>query len=103
MIGIAICGVICGADGWTEIEEFGRAKQEWLGQFLELPNGIPSDPFGRVFARVLPGEFQRSFQRWIQASQTVTVGEVVAIDGKMLRRSYDRPPPRREAFSRLFS
>jgi hypothetical protein len=51
IIVIAICGVICGADSWVEIEEFGRAKQEWLKGFLELPNGIPShDTFGRVFA-----------------------------------------------------
>lgn len=91
IVGLSICGVLCGADGWTEIEEFGQAKQEWLHTFLELPNGIPShDTIGRVFARLLPGEFQRSFQSWIQAIRTVTEGQVIPIDGKTLRRSYDR-------------
>jgi predicted transposase YbfD/YdcC len=91
IVGLSICGVICGADGWTDIEEFGHAKEEWLRTFLELPNGIPShDTLGRVFARVLPGEFQQSFQRWIQAISTVTEGQIISIDGKTLRRSYDR-------------
>lgn len=91
IVGLSICGVICGADGWTEIEEFGHAKQKWLQTFLELPNGIPShDTIGRVFARLLPGEFQRSFQSWIQAISTVTGGQIISIDGKTLRRSYDR-------------
>jgi predicted transposase YbfD/YdcC len=91
IVGLSICGVICGADGWTEIEEFGHAKQDWLQKFLELPNGIPShDTIGRIFARVLPGQFQRSFQRWIQSISTLTEGQVIAIDGKTLRRSYDR-------------
>lgn len=91
IIGVSICGVICGADGWTEIEEFGQAKEDWLRTFLELPNGIPShDTIGRVFARLLPGELQQSFQSWIQTISTVTQGEVIAIDGKTLRRSYDR-------------
>jgi predicted transposase YbfD/YdcC len=91
IVGLSICGVICGADGWTDIEEFGHAKEEWLRTFLGLPNGIPShDTLGRVFARVLPGEFQQSFQRWIQAISTVTEGQIISIDGKTLRRSYDR-------------
>lgn len=91
IVGLSICGVICGADGWTELEEFGHAKEAWLRTFLELPNGIPShDTIGRVFARLLPGEFQRSFQSWIQAIGTVTEGQIIAIDGKTLRRSYDR-------------
>ena len=52
---IAICAVICGADGWVDVEEFGTTKQAWLTTFLELPNGIPShDTFGRVFARIDP-------------------------------------------------
>ena len=83
--------VICGADGWTEIEEFGHAKQDWLQKFLELPNGIPShDTIGRVFSRLLPGQFQRSFQSWITSISTLTEGQVIAIDGKTLRHSYDR-------------
>ncbi|MBN2117040.1 MAG: ISAs1 family transposase [Anaerolineales bacterium] len=91
IVGLSICGVICGADRWTEIEEFGHAKQSWLQTFLELPNGIPShDTIGRVFARLLPGEFQRSFQSWIQSISTGTEGQIISIDSKTFRRSYDR-------------
>lgn len=88
---IAICGVICGADGWTEIEEFGHAKEAWLREMLELPNGIPShDTFGRVFARLDPEEFQEHFMQWVQAVEQITAGQVVALDGKTARRSHDR-------------
>ena len=88
---IAICAVICGADSWVEIETFGNARYEWLKGFWELPNGIPShDTFGRVFARVSAVAFQRCFASWIQAVFTMTHGQVIAIDGKTLRRSYDR-------------
>jgi predicted transposase YbfD/YdcC len=87
---IAICGVICGADGWVGLEEFGEAKIEWLSTILELPHGIPShDTFGRVFARLDPDQFQRCFLSWVQAVCEVTEGEVVAVDGKTLRRSKD--------------
>lgn len=88
---IAICAVICGADGWTDVEAFGRAKHEWLKTFLELPNGIPShDTFGRLFARLDPEQFSACFLRWIEAVRTKTAGEVVAIDGKVSRHSFDR-------------
>jgi len=90
IIVIAICGVICGADSWVDIEHFGRAKADWLAQFLELENGIPAhDTFGRVFARLDPEEFQAGFVSWIQAVSKITAGEIVAIDGKQLRRSHD--------------
>jgi predicted transposase YbfD/YdcC len=88
---IAICAVICGADSWEDIESYGHAKQEWLRAFLELPNGIPShDTFARVFARLKPKEFQRCFLNWIAAVKEATNGQVVSIDGKQSRRSYDR-------------
>jgi predicted transposase YbfD/YdcC len=91
IIVIAICAVICGADGWVAVEEFGKAKKKWLSTFLELPNGIPShDTFGRVFARLDPEAFQRSFINWVQAISDITQGEVIAIDGKKLRRSHDK-------------
>ncbi len=87
---IAICGVICGAEGWVEIEEFGKAKEMWLKELLELPNGIPShDTFGRVFARLDPKQFEASFFAWVQSLHERITG-VIAIDGKTLRRSHDQ-------------
>lgn len=88
---IAICAVICGADTWVEIEEWGITKVTWLQTFLELPNGIPShDTFGRVFAAVDPAHFQQCFLAWVQSIAPVTTGQVVALDGKTVRRSHDR-------------
>lgn len=88
---IALCGAICGADTWVDIELFGQAKEEWFKTFLELPNGIPShDTFGEVFARLDPEAFQQRFVQWVQAIAGVTAGQVVAIDGKTVRRSHDR-------------
>lgn len=88
---IAICGVICGAETWVDIEEFGQSKEAWLRRFLELPNGIPShDTFGRVFAQIKPEEFRQCFISWVQALREITQGEIIAIDGKTLRRSFDK-------------
>ncbi len=88
---IAICAVICGADGWSDIELFGKNKRGWLKKFLELPNGIPShDTFGRVFALMEPEEFRRSFMEWVQAINELTQGQVIAVDGKQLRGSGDK-------------
>jgi predicted transposase YbfD/YdcC len=88
---IAICAVICGADSWEDVEAFGHAKIEWLSTFLELPNGIPShDTFNRVFARLDAEQFQASFLNWMSAVSEVIGGQVIAIDGKVLRRSHDR-------------
>ena len=90
IIVISILAVICGAEGWVDIENFGKSKIDWLKSFLELPNGIPShDTFGRVFSLIDPEEFQKSFQSWIQSIREFTKGEVVAIDGKQLRGSKD--------------
>lgn len=91
IITIALCAVICGAESWVEMEQFGRAKQRWLTQFLPLANGIPShDTFGRVFARLDPGQFEQCFLSWVQTLASRSAGQVVAIDGKTLRRSHDR-------------
>lgn len=88
---IAICAVICGADGWSDMELFGKNKKDWLKTFLELPKGIPShDTFGRVFAKIKPDEFQKRFIAWVQAIEKLTAGQVIAMDGKKLRRSHDQ-------------
>jgi predicted transposase YbfD/YdcC len=90
IVTIAICGVICDADGWVDIENYGTAKYDWLKTFLALPNGIPShDTFGRVFARIDPTQFQNCFIRWMRNIYRLTNGEVVPIDGKTLRHSFD--------------
>ena len=91
IIAIAICGVIANADSFEHIAEFGRAKYEWLRGFLELPHGIPSsDTFERVFARIDPVEFKACFMEWIQVISQLTGGEIIAVDGKTLRRSHDK-------------
>ena len=88
---IAICGVICGAETWVDIENFGKAKLPWFETFLDLPNGIPShDTFGRVFNRLDAEQFQRCFLSWMQAVSGVFKGQIVPIDGKTLRRSHDK-------------
>jgi len=88
---IAICAVIAGADNWEDVEEFGKVRLEWFKTFLELPNGIPShDTFNRVFARLDPEQFQTSFLSWMRAVSQILGGQVIAIDGKVVRRSHDR-------------
>jgi predicted transposase YbfD/YdcC len=88
---ITLCAVLAGADEWTEIAEFGRIKQEWFKTFLELPSGIPShDTFGRVFSKIRPEEFEKCFLDWVHAAFQNIAPQVVAIDGKTLRHSYDR-------------
>ena len=87
---IAILAVICGANGWVGIETYGQAKYKWLKKFLALPNGIPShDTFARVFTRLNPEQLQESFLSWVSTVSRVSEGEVIAIDGKTVRRSYD--------------
>src|SRR5713226_6063035 len=86
---IAILAVICGEEGWVDIEAFGNAKEEWLKTFFEMPNGIPShDTFGRVFARIDPQQFEQCFLTWVRGVTEKLTG-VIAIDGKTLRRSHD--------------
>jgi predicted transposase YbfD/YdcC len=87
---IAICATVGGAEGWEDFELFGNCKLDWFKSFLELPNGIPSpDTFRRVFARLDPIQFQQAFLGWVRSVTHLTDGEVVAIDGKQLRRSHD--------------
>ena len=90
IIAIAICAVTCGADSWLEVAEYGETREEWLKTFLELPNGIPShDTFGRVFALLDAKAFEASFTAWAHDIAALTMGQVIAIDGKTIRRSYD--------------
>jgi predicted transposase YbfD/YdcC len=87
---IAICAVICGADDFVAIAEFGRAKKKFLTRILDLSAGIPShDRFNAIFRAIKPAEFEKCLLRWITALHEVTDGQVVAIDGKTLRRSFD--------------
>jgi predicted transposase YbfD/YdcC len=91
IIAIAILGILCGADGWVGVETYGKAKEEWLRSFLELPNGIPShDTFGRIFSRLDPEILESNFQSWIKTIAGKLGLEIVAIDGKSLNGSYDR-------------
>ena len=91
IITIAICTFLCGGEGFTDMEEFGHSRREWLAIFLELPHGNPSHgTFGKVFARLAPAAFATCFERWVRASLKHLAGEVVAVDGKRLRHSYDK-------------
>jgi len=91
ILAIAICAVVCGADSWVDVEEFGQAKEGWLRTFLELPNGIPShDTFGDVFSCLDGEQFEACFRRWMQGISQLRPGEVIAIDGKTLGRSHDK-------------
>jgi predicted transposase YbfD/YdcC len=91
IITIAICAVICGAEGWVDMELFGKSKLPWLKTFLELPNGIPShDTFGRVFARIDAQEFQLAFYEWVWAVNDIMQGQIINLDGKQLRGSKDK-------------
>lgn len=91
VVTIALCGVICGAESWVEIAQFGQAKADWFATFLDLPHGIPShDTFGRVFAQLDARQFEACFADWMRAVAEVLPAQVIALDGKTVRRSHDR-------------
>ena len=88
---IAILSIIAGGEGWEDMEEYGIAKEEWLRDFLELPNGIPSDDtFRRVFERIQPASLEKCLNSWLKTLMDSLQGEIIPIDGKNLRGSYDR-------------
>ena len=90
IIVLAVCAVICGADGWVEVETFAASKLSWFKTFLDLPSGVPShDTFGRVFAALNPDAFERCFIAWTQGVAQVSGGRLVAFDGKAIRRSFE--------------
>jgi predicted transposase YbfD/YdcC len=91
IIVIAICALICGAEGWTDIENFGNSKLVWLKSFLALPNGVPShDTFGRVFSLLDAQQFQLAFYEWVWAVNQIVHGQIINIDGKRLNGSEDK-------------
>jgi predicted transposase YbfD/YdcC len=91
IIAIAILAVLSGADSWVAIETYAQAKQEWLQEFLALPNGIPShDTIARVFAKLDPQAFEQCFQRWVESITYAVGAQVIPIDGKTIRQSFDR-------------
>jgi predicted transposase YbfD/YdcC/predicted DNA-binding protein (UPF0251 family) len=91
VIVIGICAVISGADDFVAMAEFGRVKRKFLEQFLDLSAGIPShDRFNAIFAALKPAEFEKCLLSWITSLHQVTAGQVIAIDGKTLRRSFDQ-------------
>ena len=88
---IGICTLLCGAESFDDMEDFGHAKRDWLKTFLELSARIPShDTFNRVFAALDPRRFQECFVRWTQSLRTAISGEIVAIDGRALRRAMNK-------------
>jgi len=88
---IAILATICGAEYFTQMEEFGKTNRPWLATFLELKNGIPAhDTFARVFAAIKPAAFQARFLQWVQAIAELGAGEIIAVDGKTARRSHNK-------------
>lgn len=90
LVTIAVCAVISGAESWVEVAQWGRIKQDWLADWLDLPHGIPThDTFGRVFARIDPAQFEAGFLRWVQTVAQTAEPEVIALDGKTIRRSGD--------------
>lgn len=91
IIGISIIAVIGSAEGWEDIEEFCRSKESWLRNFFELRNGIPShDTISRVFQRIDSEEFEECFMEWVSSLREDSGSEVIAFDGKTVRRSFDR-------------
>lgn len=88
---LTILAVICGADSWVDVEEFGKAKEDWLKTFLELPNGIPShDTIGDLFSRLSTREFEACFLSWVNSLVTSSGGDIIPIDGKTARRSHNK-------------
>ena len=88
---IAVCAVVCGAEGWEDIEEYGMAHAKWFADILDLPYGIPGhDTFRRVLSRLDPEELTRCFIAWTEALSETSGGAIVSIDGKTLRHSFDR-------------
>ena len=86
---IAVCAVIAGAESWVDIADYGQAKKDWLRTFLSLPEGIPShDAFRRIFSILDPATFELHFSQWVSGFHAPQDRDVIAIDGKTVRRSF---------------
>ena len=86
---VTLCGVICGCEGWEDLEEFGETKLDFFRNYLSFEHGAPSDDTYRRFFRAIdPEQFKKCFVDWVNAFQDLN-RDVVAIDGKTLRHSYD--------------
>ena len=91
VIVLCVCAVVSGAEGWNDIEEFGRAKLEWLRRYVPLANGIPvDDTIARIISALSVGGFQDCFMSWMEDVVKLSNGEIIAVDGKTQRRSHDR-------------
>lgn len=90
IVTISLCAVMCGADDFVSIALWARTKKKWLAKFMDLSAGIPShDRFNAVLAAIKPTEFQQCLLSWITALHEISAGQIVAVDGKTLRRSFD--------------
>lgn len=90
IVAISLCAVVAGADDFVAIAKWARSKRDWLDQFLDLSNGIPShDRFNAILGALNPYEFERCLLSWVSALHEITDGQIIAIDGKTLRRSFD--------------
>ena len=91
MVFVALTASICGADGWTDMERLAKAKIDWFRRYIKLEHGVPShDTFGRVFSQLDTGEFLASMHHWVDQFAESLNGHGVAIDGKVLRGSFDQ-------------
>ena len=91
IVAIALCATIAGADDFVAIADWARQKKDWLAEFLDLSSGIPShDRFNAIFRALKPEQFDRCLVSWITELHEVAVGQVVPIDGKTMRQSFDK-------------
>ncbi|MFT2536216.1 ISAs1 family transposase, partial [Escherichia coli] len=88
---LTVCAVIAGADEWQEIEDFGHERLEWLKKYGDFDNGIPvDDTIARVVSNIDSLAFEKMFIEWMQECHEITDGEIIAIDGKTIRGSFDK-------------
>ena len=85
---LALCAVMSGAEGWDDIEDWGRERESWLRKYLRLRNGIPGhDTIRRMFEALSPDELEMRFEQWMADICPAVDGRVIAIDGKAMRGS----------------